>query len=105
MLTAGSLSDGEEERDARSPERLQSLDTEVDAILNIIISIFARGGTRARNVIVGRLWPKADDFFGHYSATDGLMATDISVSALKVAKKAPYMWPKFQILLYSFPCM
>ena len=26
------------------------------------ISIFVRGGARARNVIVGRLWPKADDF-------------------------------------------
>ena len=53
------------------------------------ISIFARGGARACNVI--NLWPKADDFFwplfGHLWP-NGYRYFD---QWPKVAKKAPYM--------------
>ena len=81
MLTAGSLSDGEEGRDARSPETLQSLDAEVDAI---IVYQYLH---RAALVLAMYLWVacgrKLTIFFGHYSATVGLMVTDISASGRK----------------------
>ena len=36
---------------------------------------------------MSHMWPKADDFFGHYPATDGIMVTDISASGRKWPKK------------------
>ena len=56
-----SLSDSEEERDASSPET--AITGHRGRRHNYCISIFARGGARARNVIAGLSWPKADDLF------------------------------------------
>ena len=43
------------------------------------------------------LWPKADDFFGHYSAAGGLMVADILASGRKstthVAELSNYVPP------------
>ena len=52
------------------------------------ISMFARGGACARNVIVGSLWPKADDFFQPlFSHWRPNAYTDISATGQKWPKK------------------
>ena len=81
MLIAGSLSDGEEERKRTFTGESTITGHRGRCHYYNIISIFARGGARARNVII--CGPLVAESWRFFAATGGLMVTDISSSAKK----------------------